>query len=236
MRYEIRRAGLLMQLRESLNHPTQIDHSYASACLEAVVFPLAHVSSGEIDTAQGVWPYPAPRSLWSMAFENEILIWSTGGGSVFWGVLHEIWRESRESISWFCFFSIALGTVPLTFALLPVSRKRARIKWNHIFRVFLYSLYLPFVVLYAAVAAVAASMVFNDSWFPLEFWPSIVVVAMPVMTLAWWMTASRRYLKLPHAHAVAVAMYLLSLLSIAAVLWFADRHSLMSGFDSLLGG
>lgn len=108
---------------------------------------------------------------------------------------------------------------PIWFVLLPISRRRAKVRWSHIVRITVYSLVL-FVCL--SIYALLRFGFLRDYW-----WASagplyrelrhLVVWVTPLLLLIWWSFAISRYLKMSHAWGVGLAIVVMGVLSGAAL-------------------
>jgi hypothetical protein len=110
-----------------------------------------------------------------------------------------------------------LGT-PLGFLALPVSRRRAKVRWSHIARITAYS-FAPLMVFF--LYAVVRFRLVDQGWLGVrrwdltpvyrEVWLLSVWVA-PLWLIGWWAEAIRRYLKMPHAWSIAVGIVIIGIL------------------------
>lgn len=115
---------------------------------------------------------------------------------------------------------LAIG-LPLSLVLLPVSLRRAKVRWAHIGRVFLYSLALPLLLLQATVAVwLTAAIGWPAERIDDEMWMLPTMFALPVMLMCWWWAAIKHYLRLPHALAVVVVHAVLCVLVAVAVMFW----------------
>lgn len=120
------------------------------------------------------------------------------------------------------FLGVVFITCPLVFAALPISRRRAKVRWSHVLRVTAYS--TSYVALAAIIIIVSntaglvggRSFVFSDSIALLE---SLTLVALCPGMLIWWAVAIRRYLRMEHAFGVAVAVGTTAFLAACVVLF-----------------
>lgn len=131
---------------------------------------------------------------------------------------------------------LAAFLMPLTFRLLPVTLRRCKVRKEHLVRIALYS--TPWVLLWAGpLMRVIAWALLKVNWMLGMRGPGIdlyrisgmfdnrtAVIVVPVcalwLSLAWGFACSR-YLKLPYAWAVALAMVIISTLaSLLLVLWW----------------
>jgi hypothetical protein len=125
---------------------------------------------------------------------------------------------------------IAVGgllVMPLTFVCLPQTLRRANVRKRHLLRIGAYSL-VWFPVPATAAAALAFSIEQLDrvlaptfgSLYWIDRWTragmSWAVLVMTCLWLAvWWAFAAGRYLRLPHAPAIGVAMTVIAMLAAA---------------------
>lgn len=90
--------------------------------------------------------------------------------------------------------------MPLAFALLPQTRRKVKVRWNHILRIALYGTAFTVPLLWA-----------------FAFWHVTTPVLLPIaimftITLVWWGFSCRVYLRLPHAWFVAATLTFMLLL------------------------
>jgi len=128
---------------------------------------------------------------------------------------------NRPNMLWLLFYAACF---PLAATVLPQTRQRAKVAWSHLVRVFVYATSAGLIVQMAVSAIgvllvlvdnVTATLQFRTS-FPLYYWTQISILAsvlifLPVVAFSWWY-ACRRYLRLEHAPAVAIALTMISLL------------------------
>jgi hypothetical protein len=101
--------------------------------------------------------------------------------------------------------------LPATFILLPASRRKAKVRWPHVNRIVVYSLFaLTTLLLVMLIAGIIRLLTDSDLALaiarlaPMLFW-----IALPV----WWAVAIKRYLKMEHSAAIAGVMtFMLALL------------------------
>lgn len=124
--------------------------------------------------------------------------------------------------------------VPLTFSLLPITLRRARVRRAHLARIWAYALvWMPlafgapvllkqtltladFIVRFAGRTwpwfSIALDQVYrNSSWFTLA--------AAGIWCVLWWSLAARRYLRLPHAPAIGLVMTALAMLLVTLAMF-----------------
>lgn len=107
------------------------------------------------------------------------------------------------------------------FAVLPISRRRANVRWAHIFRITVYGLGLlvPLVVLVLCGTCLAVQWRSPISPLGALVLRAAVVYACALVPfeLAWWSLATGRYLRMQHAWAVGASVVIMALLSTTIV-------------------
>lgn len=196
-----------------------ISHSYLTATTEAVLTPLRSSSSGTYTGQWGVMPYPAPSNLHSSLFDQHFSYLTP----VATGSLVDL------TIVWFGLGVWLWLLLPLSFVFLPVSRRRAKVRWGHIARVSAYGFFIP-------VTAIAGSLLCISIGYALDalFDPMLRIAHvlsryfMPAMIIIWWATSVRQYLRIPHSWFVAVLLSGMLFLLYLAVLWFVYPDFLLA--------
>jgi hypothetical protein len=134
-----------------------------------------------------------------------------------WHVFHYVWMRLVFLLG---AALIMHAGCALTFAALPVTRRRCKVRWAHIARVACYGLALFVPVLVASLLAfpVAARM---GLWYSARGWlAGFAWLILPPAEVAWWAAATSRYLRMPHAWAVGFAVVLVgALLGLAITMW-----------------
>ena len=112
----------------------------------------------------------------------------------------------------------------LAFAALPISRKRAKVRWVHVPRAMAYAYGLVWI---------AASLFMLASWHIvsprvgigfLGMIAFIYVMTSPIVLIAFWWATARLYLRMQHGLAVAVSVTLIGMLlpvTVAGAIWIA---------------
>lgn len=148
--------------------------------------------------------------------------------------LKRVWRWNGDVTFFMCFFIVAL---PATFMLLPVSRRRARVRWRHISRVFAYSLLFPALVSLGII--VGAFRAYRSeagySYRPLPVYvdyPRYLCLLAIGMLALWWWVAIRRYLHMDEPRKVALSVIVTSLLlaTVATYLVYTDFVKSLMGW------
>lgn len=204
-----RAAQQLAQFRIMIAAPWVVNHSYAAAIAEAVLFPWRSQSSGTMGGWGGaVQGYPAPRDLHATLLgryaQRTTPLNRKDPAITLACVVVAIWIAT---------------TMPLAFVLLPVSRRRARVRWSHLFRVAGYGMVIPSAAVAAMLLCVALGCAF-DGLQPAAHATAHTLGRFGILgaTIVWWAAAIRCYLHIPHAWAVPpVLAFLLIVVLVAAV-------------------
>ncbi|MCZ6835839.1 MAG: hypothetical protein O7G85_08705 [Planctomycetota bacterium] len=105
-----------------------------------------------------------------------------------------------------------LFLLPAAFVMLPVSRRRAKVRWEHIWRIAIYSaMYLyavTMIILTLSVSMLHVSMPIQ-TLISMAF--SLMIFSIIPMATYWWAFATKHYLKMPHALSVSYLMTILAL-------------------------
>ena len=200
----------LQQLQPVAQIPVTISHTYLAAAVEAVCFPWRTTSSGTITYGLSAYPYPPPSELHSTFRRSFIGRYS----SSFDEYAHFRTRASLGLALWVWLL------FPLTFILLPVSRRRAKVRWAHLFRVTGYAAFIPSAVISAVLVVVSLGYAFDNRQATAFGWGHLISrYAMIPMLIIWWATAIKRYLHIQHSWAVAVLLTSMLSLVFLAGLW-----------------
>lgn len=194
---------------EKLNpQPTLVlQHTWLAAVGESILFPFATKSVGAIVSTDGtIGEYPAPSKIHRMVTRWW---WPSRGTAM------AVQQYPRALASGF----LLLILLPLSFALLPASCKKAKVRWAHIWRVAIYGLFivqLTFLVTFAAAVWIYFSAR-PEAAFALRSTPLVMWIALPI----WWAVAIKRHMKMPHGAAIAVLMTLIIALLTLPLLEYA---------------
>ncbi len=116
-------------------------------------------------------------------------------------------------------------TMPLAFVLLPVSRRRAKVRWAHLLRVGCYGLAVGSVLVAVILLCVTIGYTVNG------LQPASLAVAhllgrygIALVTVVWWAVAIRCYLHIPHGWAVAPMLAFLLFVLLLAAVWPVVRN------------
>lgn len=215
----------LAQFQVLASNPPLIKHSWLSAVHEAVVFPWRRSSRGTVQLGDGtIFPYPAPVTL------HAGLDWSrTFGRRRSWAFnLLDHWILAT------CSGLILLALLPGSFILLPASRRRAKVRWAHVGRIAVYGMFIPYGLIlcgWATILGLAVATSPNaEALLELagRYGPLLLWLALPL----WWWAAISRYLKMPHAGAIAWVMTLMIALLLSPLLFTVLPEGLV---DFILG-
>jgi hypothetical protein len=204
----------LRQFRTAAAAPRFVNHSYAAAIAEAVFFPWRSTSTG----TQSMWggramSYPAPRYLHATLMGQPRNLRNLSGPDnlsfTVRGVAFALW--------------VAL-TMPLAFVLLPISRRRAKVRWGHLARVACYGMVIPSAVVTGMLGCVAIGYA-DDKLQPAMHSMAHILgrYGLMILTIGWWVAAIRCYLHIPHGWAVPLVLAVLLILILVAVEFYTGR-------------
>jgi len=204
----------------------------AGVLLFAAVYVLFCAGNGVVvEYQQGLrfiwsgkrWPSPDPTEI----AHAVLLPWSDEGPPALTNGLPWQTGSPREVFlnEWLPPLSLMLPFVfvnalcPLGFIALPVSRRRAKVRWSHIARITIYGFLpgVPFLIgVIVATTLQHQHMVSMNRFAGVLDVLSVVAATAPFVLLAlpciWWSTATGRYLRMPHAWGVGVVVVVLAIL------------------------
>jgi hypothetical protein len=201
----------IQECQQYLQQRYTISDSYWDAVIEAVLHPRRSFSSGTITDANGISPYPAPCDLHSLLDASAPNRWGS--------------RSLGERLTRALWYVMTFGWIflilPLGFLLLPISRRRAKVRFGHIVRVACYGLFIAVLIVFAAQLLVALGYAWPGSQRACDntiafvtFLPSLVLLA------AWWAVAIKRYLRMPHGPLVVLSLGAISFLLWLGMMWY----------------
>lgn len=131
--------------------------------------------------------------------------WSVDPGRAWYGW----WVRARYAIA----FSVLACAASLgTFAVLPIARRRAKVRWAHVWRAGAYFAFGPGTLLLAAGTAIGATPLHSPSRFQVAGnAPSLLVIAAALLAV-WWRLAAGTYLRMERPWAVSLSIAALSTL------------------------
>ncbi len=195
------------------------------AILLAVLFVLRFAEAYWWHLEVGTWGAWARPTTWDETAKWFVgNIWA-GSGRMTWdgSVAPFFLGTLGATLSW----SLLLL---LSFKLMPVSIRRARVSNRHLWRVSIYT-YVPAIVLLIgwSIAGLLADALYHWVGFPMDwFRTSEQTLDALISTIGWfswqsmcWFIACRHYLKLPHAFGIASLLTITSglMLGVIAILW-----------------
>jgi hypothetical protein len=102
--------------------------------------------------------------------------------------------------------------------LLPVTRKRAKVRWQHIARIAVYGGFAIFASIYAAIVIGIVDVATRTYCVEVGYEIIPILVVPPIMSTVWWAVAIKRYLHMPRAAAIAILLAFLDLLIVFVTL------------------
>ncbi len=179
------------------------------AVAEAVLLPWASSSWGTMTGPGMTQSYVAPRDLYATLSSQTV----RG---------RRAWRMEQAVLTLSCFgvgMWIAI-TMPLAFVLLPISRRRAKVRWGHLARVACYGLVIPAAIVTCMLGCVAVGYTDTNARTA-SSWVGHVLgrYGMVLGILVWWAAAIRCYLHIPHGWAIAPIFAILVFVILAGALF-----------------
>ena len=195
-----------------------INHSYGAAVAEAVLLPWRSSSWGTITSSGIATGYVAPRDLYATLSSQTVRRRSA-------------WRMEHAVLTLSCFgvgMWIAIS-MPLAFVLLPISRRRAKVRWGHLARVACYGLVIPAAIITCMLGCVAVGYAFAGWQTRLDRVAHAVGrFGMVLGVIVWWAAAIRCYLHIPHGWAIAPIFAILVFVILAGALFFIGGFLFMT--------
>ncbi len=159
-----------------------------SAAMQAAAAPWCPVSPGLVKASWGPSPIESPLELF-------VRYWVPFWPSIFYLLVFQL--------------CCALG-----FAALPVSRKVAKVRWAHVWRIAAYGIGLMFfplaITIVASMAAVADVQFLTDALSGIAI--VVVFMVLPIYFL-WWSVATSRYLRMRHAWGIGLAVWFMAFIA-----------------------
>jgi hypothetical protein len=169
------------------------DVSAFEAALRAALFPWSDTSPGTVDYGGGqIVSYPTPRDTLKRTYHGGYLGW--------WHPQESVLKSTTFSIT------MSIGCVA-AFAMFPLTRRLARVRWRHILRIWFYS--LAFLVLpmwwHIADAVLILSGAAVRGTRQLSIFERYeIAIAVPLIWGLWWAVAASKYLRLHNGYLVGV--------------------------------
>jgi len=202
----------------TVENPRQVKQSVWWCVAEGVLLPLASESRMRIKEHSGESRYPiAPRKLVSYAVDHYR--WS-GGRNALIAWRARTFTDLLETLRLPLLIGLALPIIfPATLALLPLSRRRAKVRWTHIWRIYAYGVAHPVLAVFVVVGLVVWDALIPNRGTPGLIAFVLLTFGLPLFVFAWWAASLGRYLQLPHAAVVAFIHSAMSVLLVLAVIW-----------------
>jgi len=170
--------------------------------LQAALQPWSSRSAGRVTVTPTVVPAVVPVRI-PVSSGGWSQIMAPASNFRYW------WSEAAPLAVWL--------TVPiacaLAFACLPISRRRAKVRWAHIARltVYLYALLMPLVSVFAVGLVVAQSNLPQAEIVSMLL--LIVAICWWPLLLLFWAEAAGSYLRMEHRWAVAISVVVIGILA-----------------------
>ena len=211
--------------RLRMHHPVRPGRLFVFVLMLAAIFLFAMCANNALDMWQSLrmfkmngWTpeFSEARAIVTAAFaplsDETAGILSqnppTGGFAYTATTPYQLWAD-RWFGMWEVLTSFAL--VPISgaviFVAMPVTRRTAKVRWAHIIRIAVYGLGLGLVPLAMLFAMFQAPVFAGGLW--MRFGAAIGYGTLGLflaLTFGWWWAASRNYLRIPHAPAVAAVV------------------------------
>lgn len=193
--------------------------SWPELTIHAIANPHQRIATLNLTGPWGTMPLTPTTGIHEEAYFASR---SWRGGSP----LTYIWERS---LGWLVAGLIPAMGIPLGFIFLPISRKRAKVRWEHVARIALYSVFIPVLTLSLFALAMGAHFSIDVTgermlgvmrW--LSRWPMLVGLNV------WWIFAIARYLKMPHGWAIAPLLTLMSILLVGAITYLTAPSILIN--------
>jgi len=159
---------------------------------------------------------PGPRLPWG---------WNRGGSAVPSEIAGATWKSVRPIAHWTI---VALACSVATFMVLPIVRRRAKVRWVHIHRAAIYGLAMVPVMSILCWTLDASWLVRLDARTRLFYTDEArslpwEIALIPALLALWWWSVSRWYLRLERPLAVALSVTMVGFVACMAL------HYLLTG-------
>ncbi len=147
-----------------------------------------------------------------------------------------LWRTQEDVPKYFVLFVILL---PCVFVVLPVSRRRAKVRWAHIGRIFAYSLLIPalllaFMILQARIAYLdPGTYAYRPQNMYIDRCHWATVAAFPMVGV-FWGVAIKRYLRMDEAWKVGLSVIVTAFMLATVVMYFFNREMIAGMISRIL--
>lgn len=176
-------------------------------------FWLISHSNAVSTTIGGVPAYNIPLDPPVELFKRRYRFWS---GLSFWDVCYGLilplssYSSPAMLLLGFLLLASAFSVLcPLGFVLLPESRRVAKVRREHLFRITLYSLAFMAVIM----AWITYGLVLGSGYaVPSMHIRIVCLLILPLLQWVWWSVATDKYLKIPHAWGVGASVVVIAYL------------------------
>lgn len=200
------------QLQMMIRSPLVIHDSYALAAFETIFFPASDSSWGRYSLGGHSNPMPGPALMFETAWADA------------YPYHQRFFVEVRRAAAWAGARFALVAILPLAFILLPVSMRRAKVRWIHVWRIAAYSVFIPVANAWLQVGLFAIGVLMHDWGYRIGTrMEEVNRLGTPLALMIWWWAALGRYLRMPHAFAVAVCLTLICELLVAVCLWWTSN-------------
>ncbi|MBX3356716.1 MAG: hypothetical protein KF724_13560 [Phycisphaeraceae bacterium] len=216
--------GALLMNRVRLAAPPR-DHFGDLVAMTAIV--LMPWSGQKIETTLHSiipqWGTPTPRNLGARPLNGQrppgMVLYPRSNLPPPRDVIRFVWTSSPGSL---VLMLMALAVSVATFIVLPVVRRRAKVRWSHILRAGIYALGVVIAVTIALFVAQISADPTPDAWCILagrweygqwhdsQIW---VIRAFPLVLFIWWLAVARHFMKLERPRAVAASVTVVGVLA-----------------------
>ena len=133
----------------------------------------------------------------------------------------QVWGDGLKPAIYFLLANVIMAA---GFLLLPISRRRAKVRYPHVLRILVYGLAFvmpPFIILALGVIGARRYALFD--WA--EEWrlPSLVLTLAAFMV--WWSLATSRHLRMPHAWGIGAVLTGIAVLVVVLLMAFTGDPS-----------
>jgi hypothetical protein len=223
--------GRITRLQTMGTSVEYIDASWVATTWEAIAFPTRQYSAASIvSPVPGVAPQPYVPPIMLL---GPLAQWISPN---FFG-----WNRPDETLvllaGWLAWGVGMTLLLPLSFVLMPLSLRKAKVRWSHLVRVAVYSLFIPVPVLIAAALGFVLAVVVLDQPEWIERMAGIARYLPWLAVALWWHAATSRYLKIPHAWltiGMLTLMCLLILLGLTAAVSLRLAWAMLDFFGPLV--
>lgn len=207
---ELKRAqAQLAAMKQASVATSWLSHSFSECLAEAIFFPWRSTSSCTVTMPIFRSSYVPPNELIQSAIYSTPFYQSRSSGFFL------------ERSVLLLLLSLAIFALwPLALVMLPVSRRRAKIRWAHVWRVVIYGLFIPTAII--TFAAMMLVICFTTASYDATLgWAFALLTryGCAMLTMVWWWAAIRWYFRMPHAEAIAVLLTVMTALTVLGIAW-----------------